>query len=419
MRTAIAVFCAVAVFFSLDGAILSGDALAEKARTGDADSQYRLAIEYFFGRSRTVNPVLAVYWFRRAADAGHPEAQYNLARCYERGWGARRSMGMAVKYYSLAKEQKILPAVLRYAELLYAGVPPEKSEYGEFKALKADRNAALQLMREAAKTSDAGKLVLVKHLFHDAPQHGAELRMRLKNHVALPNAHPEMLLLYSSCLRSGIGGEVDLVEGTAVLKRAADAGNMEAVAQLAEVMELGIGVKYDPVKAFELTRTAAQKGNPRALLNLGNAFLAGVNVEYSPETAVKYFKQAADTGYPPALCKLGDCYARGIGIGQNWTEAIELYRAAAEAGNEDAHCILGDCYDTGSGVQRNETQAFYHYSMAAERGSIKAIRKMGIFLLDGRGVRKDTARGMELLKKAAQAGDQTAQYILGKRQRSL
>ena len=417
MRTAIAAFCAVAVFFSLDAAMLNGEALAEKARTGDADSQYRLAIEYFFGRSRTVNPVLAVYWFRRAADAGHPEAQYNLARCYERGWGTRRSMGMAVKYYAMAKEQRIIPAVLRYAELLYAGVPPEKSEYGEFPELKADRRAALDIMREAAKTSDAGKLVLVKHLFHDAPQHGAELRMRLKNHVALPNAHPEMLLLYSSCLRSGIGGEFDLAEGTAVLKRAAEAGNMEAVAQLAEVMELGIGVEYDPVKAFELTRTAAQKGNPRALVNLGNACLTGVNIKYSPENAVKYFQQAADSGYPPALCKLGDCYARGVGVGQNWEKAMDNYRAAAAAGSEDAHCILGDCYDSGNGVKRNETQAFYHYSQAAERGSIKAIRKMGIFLLDGRGVRKDSARGMELLEKAAQAGDQTAKFILNERAR--
>ena len=412
MRTAIAAVVAVAVFFSLCAGNGAADVLAEKARKGDADAQYHLAIEYFFGRSRTINPVLAVYWFRRAADAGHPEAQYNLARCYERGWGARRSMGMALKYYQLAKAQQILPAVLRYAELLYAGVPPEKSEYGEFKALKADRNAALELMREAAKFSDAGKLVLVKHLFHDAPQHGKELRTRLKQHAALPNAHPEMLLLYASCLRSGIGGEVELAEGSAVLKRAADAGNMEAVAQLAEAMELGIGVEYDPGKAFELTRSAAQKGNQRALVNLGSAYLAGVNVEYSPAMAIDCFQKAAKSGYPPALCKLGDCYARGVGVEQNWTAAIDNYRAAAAAGNEEAYCLLGDCYDRGEGVKRNEAQAFYHYSQAAERGSIKAIRKMAIFLLDGRGVRKDVERGMALLRKAAQAGDATAQFIL-------
>ena len=50
--------------------------------------------------------------------------------------------------------------------------------------------------------------------------------------------------------------------------------------------------------------------------------------------------------------------------------------------------------------------------MAADRGLIKAIRKMAIFLLDGHGVRQDTKRGMEMLKQAAEAGDQAAQFIL-------
>ena len=415
MRTATAVILAVAAFLSLPAAEISSDVLATKARGGDIPAQYELALEYFFGRSRSVNLVLAVYWFRRAADAGHPEAQYNLARCYERGWGARRSLGMAVKYYDFAQKKQLLPALLRYAELLYAGVPPEKSEYGEFPALKADKAAALELMRRAAGISAAGEVVLIKHLFHDAPQHGKELRTRLKNHAAQPNAHPEMLLLYASCLRSGIGGEVDIAAGTQMLQRAANAGNMEAVAQLAEAMELGIGIAYDPGKALELTRLAAQKGNQRALVNLGAAHFAGINVEYDPAKAVELFQQAAKSGYPPALRKLGDCYAAGSGVEQNWAEALENYRAAAAAGDEEAQCRLGDCYDRGNGVKADAAQAFYYYSKAAERGSIKAIRKMAIFLLDGRGVRQDTARGMELLKHAAAAGDKAAQYILSTR----
>ena len=415
MRTAIAAFLAVAAFFTLNGAKLTGDKLAEKARMGDAAAQYELALEYFFGRSRSVNPVLAVYWFRRAADAGHPESQYNAARCYERGWGCRRSMGMAVRYYAKAGEKQLLAAQLRYAELLYAGVPAEKSEYGEFPALKANKSAALEAMREAAKVSDAGKLVLVKHLFRDAPQHGSELRQRLKNYAAQPGAHPEMLLLYSSCLRSGIGGEVDIDRGTVMLQRAANGGNMEAVAQLAEAMELGIGVQYDPGEALKLIRRAAAKGNQRALVNLGEKHLGGINVEYSLAQAVNLFQQAAASGYPPALRKLGDCYARGVGVEQNWQNAIDNYRAAATAGDDEALCILGDCYDSGSGVAANAAQAFDYYSRAAERGSIKAIRKMAIFLLDGRGVRQDSARGMQLLKYAAQAGDKAAQYILNQK----
>ena len=413
MQTAIAVFLAIAVFFvSYRTAAADTDRVAEKARTGDINSQYALALEYFFGRSRTVNPVLALYWFRRAADAGHPESQYNAARCFERGWGCRRSMGMALKYYAAAKKNNLQEAKLRYAELLYLGHPAEDGEYGKFPALKADKPAALELMREAAKTSDQAKLALIKHLFMDAPQHGQELRQRLRNYSKTKNPHPEMLLLYSSCLRSGIGGEVDIPTGTAMLKRAADAGNMEAAAQLAEAMELGIGIAYAPQEALKLTRLAAANGNQRALLNLGTAHLTGIYVEYSPEKAVGYFQNAAKSGYPPALRKLGECYARGIGVEQNWQTAIKYYQSAASGGDEEASFQLGDCYEKGCGTAKNATQAFYYYSQAADRGSIRAIRKMAIFLLDGKGVRQDTERGMQMLRQAAEAGDQAAQFIL-------
>jgi len=414
MQTAIALFLVIAAFFIPGSVTAAGntDKLSEKARAGDTAAQYHLALEYFFGRSRTVNPVLALYWFRRAADAGHVESQYNAARCFERGWGCRRSMGMALNYYIKAKENNLPEAKLRYAELLYSGVPEEKSEYGKFPALKADKYAALELMRETAKTFDAAKLSLIKHLFVDAPQHGQELRTRLKHYAATPSPHPEMLLLYSSCLRSGIGGEVDIPTGTAILKRAADAGNMEAIAQLAEAMELGIGTSYDPQKALKLTQLAAQKGNQRTMVNLGIAHLTGINIKYAPDKAVEYFQKAAKSGYPPALRKLGECYSRGIGVEQNWQTAIAHYRSAASGGDEEACFLLGDCYEKGCGVTKNATQAFYYYSQAADRGSIKAIRKMAIFLLDGNGVRQDTKRGMLMLRQAAEAGDQTAQFIL-------
>ena len=414
MRTAIAAFLAIAAFFYLnaDSKSINTDQLAEKARSGDTASQYDLALEYFFGRNRTVNPVLALYWFRRAADAGHVESQYNAARCFERGWGCRRSMGMALNYYIKAKENNLPEAKLRYAELLYLGHPAEENEFGKFPALKADKFAALELMRETAKTSDAAKLTLIKHLFMDAPQHGQELRSRLKHYAATPSPHPEMLLLYSSCLRSGIGGEVDIQTGTAILKRAADAGNLEALAQLAEAMELGIGVPYDPQEALKLTQLAAKKGNQRAMVNLGNAHLTGINIKYAPDKAVEYFQKAAKSGYPPALRKLGECYSRGIGVEPDWKTAVDHYRSAASGGDEEACFLLGDCYEKGFGVTKNAAQAFYYYSQAADRGSIKAIRKMAIFLLDGHGVLQDTKRGMLMLRQAAAAGDQTAQFIL-------
>ena len=358
--------------------------------------------------------MLAIYWYRRAADAGHAGAQYNLARCFERGWGCRKSPAMAVKYYRMAMAQKLPQAVLRYAELLYKGVSAEKSEHGEFPALEADKAGALQLMRRAAETSPQGRLLLVKYLFKDAPKHGNELRRLLAGYCQKADVHTEALVLYASCLRAGIGGKVDIPLSVAMLNRAEQRGNMEAVAQLAELYMLGIGVPHDMKKSLSMTRRAARSGNQRALVNLGNALISGIGVEYDPAKAVDCFSRAGSSGYPPALRKLGECYARGIGVAQDWQKAVDNYRAAAEGGDDEALFVMGELYDRGvSGIIRsNLTTAFYYYSRSADAGSIKAMRRMAVALLDGRGVQKNTERGMALLRTAAGAGDQAAQFIL-------
>ena len=408
IRAALVVFTASAAFL-LSAA---GDSLLIQARSGDPDSQFRLASEYFSGRNRNVNPVLAVYWFRRAADAGHAASQFNLGRCFEKGWGCSQSFGMALKYYSLAMQKRVPEAVLCYAELLYRGIPEENNVYGKFPPLKADPAKALELMRQAAEVSPQGKLILAKYLFRDAPQHGKELRQLLEEYIKLPRPHHEALLLYASCLRSGIGGELDIPLGMEMLQRAAGAGNHEAAAQLAEVLLNGNGLPPNPAEALELTRRAADAGNPRAMYNLANAHLAGLMVEYDISAAFKLFSRAAGTGYPPALRRLGDCFAHGMGCEQNFSEALENYRAAAVAGDEEACCLLGNFYAEGKGTGRDDAAAFYWYSRAAQLGSAKGMRKMAVALLDGRGVRKNRARGMEILRRAAALGDRIAGKLL-------
>ena len=412
MRTAFAVILASAVFFLPEVSGKDPVPLEERARRGDVEAQYLLAVNTFFGKGRPVNPVLAVYWFRRAADAGHAVSQYNLARCFERGWGCQKSVGMAIGYYHKAMRSKLSAAALRYAELLYSGVPAEKGEYGEFPALSADPEKALQIMRREALSSEQGKLILARYLFKDAPKHGRELRERLANYVKRKEVNPEALLLYSVCLRSGIGGDIDIPEGIKVLQRAVDCGNAEAIAQLAEILDSGTGLPPDPARAVQLTRQAAGKGNQRALVNLGKRHLAGIGVDYDPGQAVELVRRAAESGYPAAHCALGDCFARGSGVELNRQKAFENYRLAAAGGDENGCWKLADCYANGIGTAPDKVAAFHWYRRSAEVGSVIGMRKMAIALLDGSGVRKDQETGFKLLRRAAESGDKTAQFML-------
>jgi hypothetical protein len=53
----------------------------------------------------------AAYWYRQAADNGHPEAQYNLARLYAGGKGVKRDEVQAERWVSSSASQGYAPAM--------------------------------------------------------------------------------------------------------------------------------------------------------------------------------------------------------------------------------------------------------------------------------------------------------------------
>ncbi|MEZ0224001.1 MAG: AAA family ATPase [Alphaproteobacteria bacterium] len=78
-------------------------ALLKKAEGGDAEAQRQLGDRYFFGESGfQKDPVKAGEWYRRAADQGHADAQFNLGRCYETGTGVKKSPSDAIMWYRMA-----------------------------------------------------------------------------------------------------------------------------------------------------------------------------------------------------------------------------------------------------------------------------------------------------------------------------
>ena len=64
------------------------------ADQGNAEAQYELGELYNDGFNLiggTVNENEAVKWYRKAAEQGHAESQYKLGECYRYGWGWRRT----------------------------------------------------------------------------------------------------------------------------------------------------------------------------------------------------------------------------------------------------------------------------------------------------------------------------------------
>ena len=405
--SAAAIFAAVSLF--------GADTLLDAARSGDINSQLQLAGEYFYGRQRQKNLTLALYWFRKAAGAGNPQAQYNLALCLQNGWGGKPNPAAAFFWYEKAMNNGVDKAAVRYAELLFIGLESDSYENRTLPAVPADHAKALDILREHAKKSDPDALLLLaRYLFMDAPVHGRELRMLLEKYIentATPD--PEALVIYAACLRSGLGGMIpDPAKGAEVLRRAALMKHPEATAQLAEMLFYGFGGTLDRKQAIALYEEAIRLGSSRAMNDYAQLQLFGMYLPQNSESAFKLLTQAAGKNYPPAMRNLGNCYLSGIGTNQDIPKAFELFTRAADAGDGVAAYKLGRMYRNGEYTAKNLEMAFQYFHRSAVAGHPAGLREAGKALFNGTGVKADQSRAMDFLRRAAAAGDAEAAALL-------
>ncbi|MCH5309757.1 MAG: SEL1-like repeat protein [Prevotella sp.] len=80
-------------------------------------AQFNLGIEYL----QSQNYSEAAKWFRKAAEQGLAQAQYNLGVCYDNGWGISQNYSEAVKWYRKAAEQGLAEAQCNLGVCYYKG----------------------------------------------------------------------------------------------------------------------------------------------------------------------------------------------------------------------------------------------------------------------------------------------------------
>ena len=93
--------------------------LIKVAEQGDAEAQYQLARMYNKGEGVTRDYGQAVAWCRKAAEQGHEEAQFGLGVMYNEGRGVTRDYEAAYGWYarSAAHAQGNVVATLALDEL--------------------------------------------------------------------------------------------------------------------------------------------------------------------------------------------------------------------------------------------------------------------------------------------------------------
>ncbi len=241
------------------------------AEAGDAEALYRLYLLYNRGYDTiALDEARATLLLRRAAEAGHPQAQNLLGYRLYRGIGMQRDVSEALQWLENSA---------------IAGNPNASANLGflllEGKDVQRDpENAFFWLTRAARAESPTAQSML------------GDLYLR-GDGVAQDSVRADSL--YVRALDNGL-------TDAAYKLAAMHAGRWE---QLPADRQREMGLKFylsgAPDVGVKLFEMAADRGDAHALALLGDAYTRALGVPYDHQKALDYYARAAAAGDPSAM----------------------------------------------------------------------------------------------------------------------
>jgi TPR repeat protein len=369
----------------------------------------RSTAEIFHDRARP-DPVAApepsfehaVAWARKASSAGSPDAQAVLAYILTSGPDEYRDLEQAHELYRKAAEAGSAQGALGHAIAL-AGRNPDLDGQRDIArwleiAAKAGLPTAYYLLGEAHERGIAGV---------------QDLTAAVENYrLAAEQGHRSAQAKYGLALLLGRGTEKETVSGESWLRRAALAGDAEAVALVGDLYARGGELPPNYLEAALWYRRAAEAGHRVAARALGLLYLTGAGVARDADEAATWFRVAAERGDTVAQADLGNLALRGVGTTEDVARTPEWFRTAAEQGDTTAAFNLAVCLLEGVGTERDPAQAARWLRGAAE-SLPNAQFWYGRLMVEGNGVEQDIPQGRAWIEKAAASGLVQAQVQIG------
>lgn len=208
----------------------------------------------------------------------------------------------------------------------------------------------------------------------------------------------------------GKGTEIDKEKAESYLTKSAEAGNVFAKYQLAEIF-LERGKKEEIDKAVEYLNEAATKGdNTMAMYSLGKVYSSDIEEYRDIDKAIYWYQKAEDKGNEFAAYKLGRIYA----LQKKYDEAVKHF---VKNDNKYSYYELGKIHldrVTDEGKYYDVDKAINYFEKSESEGETYADYKLGnIYESDEHGV-KDIDKAVYWYEKAEERGNQFASYRLGK-----
>jgi TPR repeat protein len=274
----------------------------KSADRGNADGQYQLGRCFILANGVHENKPEGFGWIKRAAEQGHAQAQHDVGQCLLDGIGVQSNPQAAIPWLEKSSDQNCPDGISRLANCYYSGA-----------GITQDKQHAAALFRKAAEMG-----------------------------------HLHSMMWLGVILRENDVGPSDKVEAVSWFRRAAEQNHPGALCQLGLCYVDGIGLGKNIAIGWSHIQRAAEMGDSCAQSFVGNCWLVGDYVSKNDLEAVKWFNKAAAQGNFDGQVGLGKCYLHGWGgLPRDVQAAAKCVQQAADAGYPGANTILGKCYESG------------------------------------------------------------------------
>ncbi len=357
-------------------------AAARKQVTG---AMFLLGQCYVFGKGVERDTQIGLGWYRRAAESGNREAQFELGEwCAFGREGLTIDMPEAIRWYRLAARQEHLQAQRKLGHC-----------YRNGDGVSENKVQAVAWYRRAAEGGDVAARIWLGECYEHGEGVAADAVLAVEHYrKAAEEGHPHGWAELGRCALHGIGMAMDVAQGERWLRIAVEAGWEAALGELE---------RYCFFRAESLFEQAEASSDAVAL---------------EKEAAI-YYRKAGELGHRRAALRMAECYRQGKGVPVDTLQAMTWYHKAARL--FEAKIALADLYYFGYGAEGKTSdvrEAFRWYEMAvAQHEDAYAMYSLGYCLLYAQGCENTLQRareGCRWLRKAALLGDAEAQYELGK-----
>lgn len=158
-----------------------------------------------------------------------------------------------------------------------------------------------------------------------------------------------------------------------------------------------------------LLRHAAESGNVEAQWQLGLLYASGHGMPLDYVTAAGWIERAAEQGFASAQSVLAWLFANGLGVERNDNEAGRWYLKAAQQGAQKDQFMVATMYRLGRyGVEQNAERMLHWYQLAAQQGHAASQFALGKLLVEGKQVQADQETAFQWLTLADVNGHKKA-----------